>query len=86
MRGCSDIDGMLDCGFGGKADIRQRLPTITIYEAPTRRSGGEGKPANALRHVGTAISHASPSARQSRRISPFSCPRIMLSITRVPKP
>src|SRR6266536_4953276 len=42
--------------------------------------------ANALRHVGSAISHASPSAGQSNRISPFSCPRIMLSITRVPKP
>src|SRR5262249_4408304 len=38
------------------------------------------------RHILRTISHARPSARQSRRTSPFDCPRIIRSITDVPKP
>ena len=62
-----------------------RHPDQGLHPAPARWSGGEGL-TGPLSHVGRAISHASPSARQSKRISPFSWPRIMLSITRVPKP
>jgi hypothetical protein len=40
----------------------------------------------ALSHVTMLISQASPAARQSKRISPFSWPRIMPSIARMPKP
>ena len=54
--------------------------------APHTGSPARPERPGALPHVGRAISHESPSARQSKRISPFSWPRIMLSITRVPKP
>ena len=54
--------------------------------APHAGSPARPERPGALPHVGRAISHESPSARQSKRISPFSWPRIMLSITRVPKP
>jgi hypothetical protein len=51
----------------------------------TQGHAAKAAASRALGHVGMAISHASPSARQSKRISPFIF-RIMPSITRVPKP
>jgi hypothetical protein len=50
--------------------------------------GQTGMPARRvfLSYAGRVISHASPSGRQSKRISPFSWPRIMPSIMRAPKP
>ena len=52
-----------------------------ILGSPARSGGGNAPP-----HMLRAISHASPFARQSKRILPFSEPLIIRSITRVPKP
>jgi uncharacterized protein DUF6894 len=69
------------------AAVREHLDALCL-ESGARRSHTlvQGRTAGVLSHTGSAITHASPSARQSKRISPFSWPRIMPSITRVPKP
>src|SRR5215831_1687773 len=57
------------------------------HESKIPRLGGNLESGdNAPPHIRKAISHASPSARQSKRILPFSEPLIIRSITRVPKP
>jgi hypothetical protein len=61
-----------------------RCPSFLRH--PNQPKGARAKLTGYTSHVGEAISHARPSARQSSRTSPPTWPRIIASITWVPKP
>src|SRR5262245_4184513 len=74
-----------DFAFGPRPDIqawRSQWFAMLPATRPGKRNGfvrdywlssavGDGATARALRHIGTVISHVTPSARQSSRILPF---------------
>jgi hypothetical protein len=65
--------------WGAPRQCEKLLPLLRSARATTRHFAFQDSIA------GNAISHVSPSAHQSKRISPFNW-RIIPSITRVPKP
>jgi hypothetical protein len=69
-----DVRPSTSGSLGLNGSRNTRWPTLAVHE--------HVRPP----HSGKTISHASPSARQSKRMSPSSWPLIMRAITRVPKP
>src|SRR5215467_4438027 len=74
------------CGASAGVFAQPRPEADTAMSPKFRGLGNLESGDNAPPHIRKAISHASPSARQSKRILPFSEPLIIRSITRVPKP
>jgi len=91
-RRCRSMSMPLFCGSGNLTSIAEALRFLAIPVGADEQefaAGWRAMPSLSpihRHHILRTISHARPSARQSRCISPFNCSRTIRSIKDIPKP